>query len=127
MALKVRSPEDENACNIPMVAEELWRTKAMPAPARYPRKGLSPRDEKIFTIIPESLRVSTADVILRSPEKRTPNPMAMLPADLVLFFFENIMSMMPRISAMGARVDGWKKRNMLPTSVSALRSNSLMI
>ena len=47
-----------------------------------------------------------------------PKPMAMLPTDLALRIKPPMISTMPRIRAMGARVEGWKKRSHMAPEAS---------
>ena len=48
--------------------------------------------------------------MLRSPENRMPKPTAMLPTDRAFLKKLPMISTMPMISAIGASVEGWKKR-----------------
>ena len=59
---------------------------------------------------PDSERLLTAPVIFRRPEKRMPKPMAMLPTDLAFLKKLPIISTTPMIRAIGASVEGWRKR-----------------
>ena len=97
---------------MPMVAEELWSMKATAAPVIYPRTGLLPRPENRFSMRPDWARLFTAPVMFSRPENRMPKPMAILPMDLEFLKNWPMMSTMPKIRAMGAKVEGWKKRRM---------------
>ena len=60
----------------------------------------------------------TAPVMLSRPENRMPKPMAMLPTDRAFLKKLPMMSTMPMMRAMGARVEGWKKRRTLVPEAS---------
>ena len=69
-------------------------------------------------MVPDWARESTEPVMFKSPEKRMPKPMAMLPTDLALRIKPPMISTMPRIRAMGASVEGWKKRSHMAPEAS---------
>ena len=75
--------------------------------------------------MPDLCRASTALVMFSSPENRMPNPMAIFPMDLEFFRSPVMISRTPMIRAMGASVDGWKKRRT--DASEALRSSRRMI
>ena len=73
----------------------------------------------------DSARGSTAEVIFKSPENSTPNPMAISPGVLLFGVFMNIKSMIPTTVASGANVSGLKNSSIILPEESI--SISLMI
>ena len=61
--------------------------------------------------MPDSASELTAPVILRRPENSIPKPMAMLPIEREFLKRPVIIRIMPTTSAIGASVEGCRKRS----------------
>ena len=103
---KVIAPVTESACSIPTTAELLWTMTVTAMPTMISSTGISENCVSRFTKVSDSARGATALVMVIMPVNSTPKPTHISPGPLTLLRFTNMTSMMPIMSAAGARVEG---------------------
>ena len=117
------APVEDNACKIPTIAEELCTITVRIRPVKIPITGISLKYDKTLANAGDEDNGSTASVIDIRPMKRIPKPIAIIPGVFNDSFFTNMIKMIPKISATGAKKSGLKNARIepLPDSISIKR------
>ena len=115
------APVADKDCSIATVAEELCTITVSTKPARIPKIGVSEKLASTSINAGEFAKPFTAPVIFIRPMNRIPKPIEMSPMVLAFLVLINMMSTMPRNSAIGANVSVSKNHSsqLPPPSIKA--------
>ena len=101
-SLIFNAPAVANATSIPVVADELWRTAVIKAPAINPKYQCDPTVVSISWNIGDDVNGFIASLIVPIPTNKIPKPSIIFPISLLLFPLTNITIMAPTNTKIGA-------------------------